>query len=79
MDVNAVVYCDGDKKAAQAIQEVAADNIKRVIRRIRIGAAFGRACVKTSKKPLLRDFCVLTQPRPYGRYKPPLEAILSIF
>jgi acyl-CoA reductase-like NAD-dependent aldehyde dehydrogenase len=33
MDVNAVVYCDGDKKVARAIQEAAADNIKRVIRR----------------------------------------------
>jgi acyl-CoA reductase-like NAD-dependent aldehyde dehydrogenase len=33
MDVNAVVYCDGDKKVAREIQEAAADNIKRVIRR----------------------------------------------
>ncbi len=33
MDVNAVVYCDGGKKTAQAVQEAAADNIKRVIRR----------------------------------------------
>jgi acyl-CoA reductase-like NAD-dependent aldehyde dehydrogenase len=33
MDVNAVVYCDGDKKVARAVQDAAADNIKRVIRR----------------------------------------------
>lgn len=33
MDVNAVVYCDGGKKVARDIQEAAADNIKRVIRR----------------------------------------------
>ncbi len=33
MDVNAVVYCDGGRKTAQAIQEAAADNIKRVIQR----------------------------------------------
>ena len=33
MDVNAVVYCDGGKKMAQTVQEAAADNIKRVIRR----------------------------------------------
>ncbi len=33
MDVNAVVYCDGGKKAAQTIQELAAENIKRVVPR----------------------------------------------
>ena len=33
MDVNAVIYCDGDKKIARAMQDAAADNIKRVIRR----------------------------------------------
>jgi acyl-CoA reductase-like NAD-dependent aldehyde dehydrogenase len=33
MDVNAVIYCDGGKKMAQAVQEAAADNIKRVVRR----------------------------------------------
>ncbi len=33
MDVNAVVYCDGGKNVAVAIQEAAADNIKHVIRR----------------------------------------------
>lgn len=33
MDVNAVIYCDGDRKTAKAVQEAAADNIKRVIRR----------------------------------------------
>ncbi len=33
MDVNAVVYCDGGKKAARTIQTLAAENIKRVISR----------------------------------------------
>jgi acyl-CoA reductase-like NAD-dependent aldehyde dehydrogenase len=33
MDVNAVVYCDGDMTTAKAVQEAAADNIKRVVRR----------------------------------------------
>ncbi|MFZ9051929.1 MAG: aldehyde dehydrogenase family protein [Woeseiaceae bacterium] len=36
MDVNAVVYCDADKKTAAAVQVAAADNIKRVISRVRI-------------------------------------------
>ena len=36
MDVNAVVYCDGRKSVAKTIQEVAADNIKRVIARNRV-------------------------------------------
>ena len=36
MDVNAVVYCDGGKKAARTIQTLAADNIKRVIARQRV-------------------------------------------
>ena len=36
MDVNAVVYCDGGKAAARTVQELAADNIKRVIARNRI-------------------------------------------
>ena len=36
MDVNAVVYCDGDKKIAKAMQDAAADNIKRVIRRTEV-------------------------------------------
>ena len=36
MDVNAVVYCDGDKKVARAVQEAAADNIKQVLRRTKI-------------------------------------------
>jgi acyl-CoA reductase-like NAD-dependent aldehyde dehydrogenase len=35
MDVNAVIYCDGGKNVAVAIQEAAADNIKHVIRRTR--------------------------------------------
>jgi acyl-CoA reductase-like NAD-dependent aldehyde dehydrogenase len=33
MDVNAVVYCDGGKKAGRTIQELAAENIKHVIPR----------------------------------------------
>ena len=36
MDVNAVIYCDGDKKVARVIQEAAADNIKHVVRRTKI-------------------------------------------
>ena len=34
MDVNAVVYCDGDSEDAKEIQDRAADNIKRVIDRV---------------------------------------------
>ena len=34
MDVNAVVYCDGDAEGAKQIQEQAANNIKRVIARV---------------------------------------------
>ncbi len=33
MDVNAIVYCDASKKTATEIQELASDNIKRVIAR----------------------------------------------
>jgi len=33
MDVNAVVYCDGDAAVAKDIQQQAADNIKRVVAR----------------------------------------------
>jgi acyl-CoA reductase-like NAD-dependent aldehyde dehydrogenase len=36
MDVNAVIYCEGDAKATRQIGELAADNIKRVILRARI-------------------------------------------
>ena len=36
MDVNAIVYCDGGKAVAKAVQELAADNIKRVIARTRV-------------------------------------------
>lgn len=36
MDVNAVVYCDGDKVVAKTVQELAADNIKHVIARNRV-------------------------------------------
>ena len=34
MDVNAVVFCDGDSELARDIQDKAADNIKRVISRV---------------------------------------------
>jgi acyl-CoA reductase-like NAD-dependent aldehyde dehydrogenase len=34
MDVNAVVYCDGDADLAKDIQDCAANNIKRVIDRV---------------------------------------------
>lgn len=33
MDVNAVAFCDGDRKLAASVQETAADNIKRVLSR----------------------------------------------
>ncbi|MGI9220034.1 MAG: aldehyde dehydrogenase family protein [Woeseiaceae bacterium] len=36
MDVNAIVYCDGGKKMAESVQDAAADNIKRVIRRTNV-------------------------------------------
>ena len=36
MDVNAVVFCDGGKDVATSVQELAADNIKRVISRRRV-------------------------------------------
>lgn len=36
MDVNAVIYCDGSKAVAKTVQELAADNIKRVIARNRV-------------------------------------------
>lgn len=34
MDVNAVIYCDGDEDFAKNVQQRAADNIKRVISRV---------------------------------------------
>ena len=34
MDVNAVIYCDGNEEVARDVQERAADNIKRVISRV---------------------------------------------
>jgi acyl-CoA reductase-like NAD-dependent aldehyde dehydrogenase len=34
MDVNAIVYCDGDDNTAREVQTAAADNVKRVIARI---------------------------------------------
>lgn len=36
MDVNAIAYCDGARKLAKAVQDLAADNIKRVISRRRM-------------------------------------------
>ena len=36
MDVNAVVWCDGGKKTAGEVQRLAAENVKRVIRRTRV-------------------------------------------
>lgn len=36
MDVNAVIYCDGGKAVAKTVQELAADNIKRVVARDRV-------------------------------------------
>ncbi len=36
MDVNAVVFCDADKKVAKSVQLAAADNIKHVISRAKI-------------------------------------------
>ena len=34
MDVNAVIFCDGDTDVSRDIQQQAADNIKRVISRV---------------------------------------------
>jgi acyl-CoA reductase-like NAD-dependent aldehyde dehydrogenase len=36
MDVNAIVWCDGTRKTAEAVQDFAAENMKRVVRRTRI-------------------------------------------
>ena len=36
MDVNAVVWCDGNRKTAKTVQDLAAENMKRVVRRTRI-------------------------------------------
>lgn len=36
MDVNAVIFCDGGKKAATSVQQLAAENIKHVISRQRV-------------------------------------------
>ncbi len=36
MDVNAIIYCDGGKAVAKEVQELAANNIKRVIARNRV-------------------------------------------
>jgi acyl-CoA reductase-like NAD-dependent aldehyde dehydrogenase len=51
MDVNAIVFCDGAKKTAKMVQELASDNIKRVISRADID--WGR---ESSQHPyLIRD------------------------
>ena len=51
MDVNAMIFCDGGKKEATQIQEAAAANIKRVIRRT--GTDWAKA---SSQHPyLIRD------------------------
>lgn len=36
MDVNAMIYCDGGKSVARQVQDLAADNIKRVVARTRV-------------------------------------------
>ncbi len=36
MDVNAIVWCDGGKKTAQTVQNLAAENLKRVVKRVRV-------------------------------------------
>ena len=36
MDVNAIVWCDGSRKTAATVQDLAAENMKRVVRRTRI-------------------------------------------
>jgi acyl-CoA reductase-like NAD-dependent aldehyde dehydrogenase len=41
MDVNAIVYCDGDADTARQVQTLAANNIKRVISRV--GVPWNRA------------------------------------
>ena len=36
MDVNAIVWCDGNRKTAESVQDLAAENMKRVVRRTRV-------------------------------------------
>jgi acyl-CoA reductase-like NAD-dependent aldehyde dehydrogenase len=36
MDVNAIIWCDGGRKVARTVQELAAENVKRVIERVRV-------------------------------------------
>ena len=36
MDVNAIVWCDGGRKTAATVQELAAENMKRVVTRTKI-------------------------------------------
>jgi len=43
MDVNAIVWCDGGKKTAGDVQRLAAENVKRVIRRTRVDWSKGDA------------------------------------
>jgi acyl-CoA reductase-like NAD-dependent aldehyde dehydrogenase len=43
MDVNAVVWCDGNRKTAESVQEMAAENMKRVVRRTRVDWSKGDA------------------------------------
>ena len=51
MDVNAIIYCDGDRETDRAVQVAAADNIKRVLRRTDVNWAS-----ETSQHPyLVRD------------------------
>lgn len=45
MDVNAVIYCDADRAAARKIEELAANNIKRVI--LRTGVEWNTAAAES--------------------------------
>ena len=36
MDVNAIIWCDGGRKTAGDVQRLAAENVKRVVRRTRV-------------------------------------------
>lgn len=51
MDVNAIVFCDGDAGVAKSIQTDAADNIKRVV--ARVGTDWGEAAA--ANPYLIRD------------------------
>ena len=43
MDVNAIVWCDGSRKTAATVQELAAENMKRVVTRTKIDWSGGDA------------------------------------